>query len=307
MNLSEFHDTLQALDLTDTESKWTEAFWKTVNEVFGEDCEDFESQEKVCKLFYGKGKSLSKAQYYRRRHFVRMFYDWLIEKGAVGEDFRKTVYGLRLQDVVSNAELYHYYFKDLDEVLDFITFVGSMKGMGDADDLLNIKAIAILSWYQFDLSELQELRKSDLHPDTLTVSVGEKRVHLSAEHLSVLTRFAELDKHKGFPSQKPQIYQPSVYLIRSARQTCLNPNNVQKAIQRFNSVAVQHGKKELSILSLRRNGIFRQVYDSDDGEENKTVGVLIQQLIGCDTAFAFGYKEFYGRWKQFIMEGDDGS
>ena len=297
MNLSAFYDECQALP--ENERQWVDVFYKTVLDVFGDAHQSFEDRDKVCQLFYGNSSSLSKAQYYRKRNLVRKLYDWLAAQGAVSEDFRKEVYSLQLQDVVSNTELYHYYFKDLDEVLDFVTLVGAMKGMGEFEDMLNIKAIVILSWHQVDLIDLQALRKSDLQLNTHTVLVGKKQIQLATEHFDILKRFAELDVHKGFPSQKRQIYMSSPFLMRSAKQISLNPNNIQKAIQRFNSIAAEHGK-ELSILNLRRNGIFSKVYAAGD---EKTANTLIQELTGCDTAFAFGYKEFYERWKRLIIGG----
>ena len=300
MNLSAFYDECQTLP--ENERQWVDAFYKTVLEVFGEDHQSFEERDKVCKLFYGNSSSLSKAQYYRKRNLVRRLCDWLVTQGAMSEDFRKEVYALQLQDVISNVELSHYYFKDLDEVLDFVTLVGLFKGMGELDDMLNIKTIVILSWYQVDLNEMQNLHKSALQLETNTVLVGEKKIQLTIKHFNILRRFAELDVHRGFPSQKQQIYLSSPFLLRSAKQMSLSPNNIQKAIQRFNSVAVEHGK-ELSILNLRRNGIFGQVYAAGD---EKTANTLIQELTGCDTAFAFGYKEFYERWKRLITGGGEG-
>lgn len=301
MNLSIFYDECQSLP--DNERQWVDVFYRTVVDVFGEENQDFANLHKVCLLFYGKGSSLSKAQYYRKRKLICKLYDWLVSQGAVSEQFAQKVRSLKLQDVVSDSELYRYYFQNLDGALDFVRVVGQLEGMGEYDDLLNIKTIVILTWYQVDLSELQSLHKSDLRLETHTVLVGEKEIQLSVDHFNILKRFADLDVHKGFPSQKQQIYVTSSFLMRSAKQTSLNPNNIQKAIQRFNSIAVDHGK-ELSILNLRRNGIFSHVYTSGD---EKTANTLIQELTGCDTAFAFGYKEFYERWKRLIIEGGGGN
>lgn len=294
MNLSAFYDECQ--NLPENERQWVDVFYKTVLDVFGEDHQSFEERDKVCRLFYGNSSSLSKAQYYRKRNLVRKLYDWLETQGAVSHDFCEDVYSLRLQDVVSDTELYHYYFKDLDEALNFVSLVGAMQDMGEFDDLLNIKTIVILSWYQVDLNEMQNLQKSDLKLDTHTVLVGEKQIQLAIKYFDILKRFAELDVHKGFPSHKQQIYMSSPFLIRSARQVNLSPNNIQKTLQRFNVIAAKYGK-ELSILNLRRNGIFSQVYTSAG---SKTINALIQELTGCDTAFAFGYKEFYEKWKELI-------
>ena len=299
MNFDPFYERCQ--QLPENDRKWADTFFTTVNETFGEGQASFADVRLACRLFYGKGKSVSKAQYYRKRKFVKLFYEWLYEQGLIQQNTLEEVCSLRLGDVVTDYELEHYYFNNLDGALDFVRTVGISVGLGDYDDLLNIKAIVILSWHQVDLSELQELHKSALQPTTHTVLVGEKQIQLTIEHFNILKRFAELDVHRGFPSQKQQIYMSSPYLMRSAKQISLSPNNIQKAIQRFNSVAVEHGK-ELSILNLRRNGIFSQVYAAGD---EKTVNTLIQELTGCDTAFAFGYKEFYERWKQLITGGDE--
>ena len=118
MNLSAFYDECQKLP--DNKRQWVDVFYKTVLDVFGEDHQSFEERDKVCQLFYGNSSSLSKAQYYRKRNLVRKLYDWLAEQGAVSQDFLKEVYGLQLQDVVSNTELYHYYLKQQLEVLEII-------------------------------------------------------------------------------------------------------------------------------------------------------------------------------------------
>lgn len=300
MNFDLFYERCQ--QLPENDKKWADIFCETVAYVFGGEEPNFKDIGLICQLFYGKGKSVSKAQYYRKRKFVHLLYEWLYEQGVVQQETLDQVHALRIGDVVTDYELTHYYFENLDEALDFVRAVGISQGLGDYDDLLNIKSIVILSWHQVELSQLQELHKSALQSETRTVLVGEKQIQLTIEHFNILKRFAELDVHRGFPSQKQQIYMSSPFLMRSAKQVSLSPNNIQKAIQRFNSVAVEHGK-ELSILNLRRNGIFSQVYAAGD---EKTANTLIQELTGCDTAFAFGYKEFYERWKRLITGGGEG-
>ncbi len=297
MNLNEFYDDCQTLP--DNERQWLDVFYRNVVEVFGEDNQNFDNDYNVCRLFYGRSLSLSRAQYYRKKKLVHRLYNWLTAKGAVSDEYASKVYDLRLQDIVLDSELYRYYFKDLDHVLKYISFVGRKNGMGAYDDMLNIKAIAILSWYNVGLAELLSLHKTDLHPATQTVTTEKKQIHLSEEHFDILRRFAEVDIHRGFPSQKEQVYVESPFLVRSARQTHLNPNNIQCAIRRFNTVSTKYGK-ELSLLNLRRNGIFSEVYTST---EHKTVDSIIRDLIDCNVAFSLGYKEFYERWKRLIIGG----
>lgn len=295
MDLSTFYEDCQKLP--DNEKQWVDVFYNMVLEIFGVDNQNFENRDNVCKLFYGRSFTLSKAQYYRKRNLIRRLYDWLLAHGAVSKEFHNEVYNMKLHDVVSDTELYRYYFKNLDEVLDFVTLVGASKGMGEVNDLLNVKSIVVLSWYQVDLAEICSLKKSALQSSTYSILVDDKRIHFEVDHYRVLERFAALDTHKGFPTTKTQFYVDSPYLMRSARKEMLNVDNIQNAIQRFNYVATGYGK-EISALNLRRNGVFNKVYSSKD---EKTANVLIQELTGCDTSFAFGYKEFYGRWKKLIM------
>ena len=298
MDLSAFYDECQSLP--DNERQWVDVFYRTVIDTFDEDPQDFADLRKVSQLFYGKRASLSKAQYYRKRNLIRRLYHWLAAHGVVDDEIVEIVDGLKLQDVVSDRELYRYYFKDLDAVLDFVRMVGLSKGLGEYDDVLNIKAIIILTWHQISLSEMVALHKHDLCADSCSIFAGTRQVQLQPRYFEILQRFAELDRHKGFPSGKQQDYMSSSFLLRSARQEALNADSVHKVFRRFNTVSVDYGK-ELSILNLRRNGVFDQVNKSPN---DKSANARIQELLGCDTAFAFGYKEFYERWKQFIAGGD---
>lgn len=295
MNFEPFYT--QCQQLPEKDRKWVDAFYRTVTGVFDEEHPEFQNPDRICRLFYGKGTSISKAQYYRKRNLVRMFYDWLYQQGAIDKQLVEDVYKLQLKDVVTDYELSHYYFKDIDDVLGFVSKVGAVKGLNEPNDMLNFKTIVILTWYGADLQEMLSIQKSDLNRDSHTVTAGNKVLNLTAECMDILCRFADIDIHKGFPSQKQQVYAASPYLMRSSKQAHMNPNNVQCAVRRFNLVAADYGH-EISILNLRKNGIFRQVYDSSDG---KTVNTLIQEITGCDTAFAVGYKEFYERWKHYMI------
>lgn len=301
MNLSLFYSECQSLP--ENERRWVDAFYKTVVDTFGEQDQSFSDLHKVCSLFYGNHSSkLCKAQYYRKRKLVLELYTWLAKKNEVSDDFLEQVRNLKLQDVVSNAELYLHYFKDLDAALNFITKVGMTKGLGDYDDLLPIKAITILTWHQVATSELLDMKKSDLKIQDNAVAIGDRVIQLDEKYFNILRRFSELDVHKGFPSQKMQVYVSSNFLMRSSKRINLCQNTLQKTLERFNTVAVEHGK-ELSLVSLRRNGVFSQAYAS--ASDDKTSNSIIQEILGCDTAFAYGYKELYERWKLAIAGGDE--
>ena len=298
MNFEAFYNQCQSLP-DENDRKRAEAFCNKIYDVFNEDNPQFSDMSHICNLFYGKNLTISKTQYYCRKNLVCMFYDWLKEQGAVDDELVEKVHSLRLKDIALDYELYHYYFKDLDEVLGFVKRVGAMNGMGDYDDLLNLKSLVILIWYGIEFNQVCEIKKSDLNRATQTITYCGQTKQFKKEHFDILCRFADLDAHKGFPSQKLQLYKKSPYLMRSAIQSQIKPNNMRKALVRFNAVAVSYGK-ELSTLCLRRNGIFYSVYQAGD---KKSAGVRIQKLLGCDTAFSFGYKEFYEKWELLLVKG----
>ena len=84
MNFAPFYERCQ--QLPESDKRWADAFCETVNKIFDGDETQFTNHSLICRLFYGKGKSVSKAQYYRKRKLVRMFYEWLYEQGLVQKD-----------------------------------------------------------------------------------------------------------------------------------------------------------------------------------------------------------------------------
>ena len=63
MNLEPFCELCKATQQKD--QRWAEAFCATLDGVFDDD--RFMDMGKVCRLFYGKSRGLSKAQFYRKR------------------------------------------------------------------------------------------------------------------------------------------------------------------------------------------------------------------------------------------------
>lgn len=279
-----------------------DAFYKTVQEVLG-DCEPEQLSEpmKIIQLLYGQTETLGKAKYYSRLKLVRMLYEWLEEQGLVSDAVLQYVNGLKFQDVVSEYELMKYYFSSLEDVISYITFVGAQKGLGDQDDLLHIKTIAILAWYGLDSEQILSMTKIGISRMDNRIRVGDDIIHIQdAEHMTILRRFASLDMHRGFPSQKSQTYVSTPYLMRTERQPTMNLNSLRCIIHRFNVEAKKYGK-QISVLHLRKNGWFYQMIHSDG---RKSDHAMIVELAGCDAALACSYRCCYDRWKKLISRGD---
>lgn len=271
-------------------------FFKTVLDEFDGKPAKFQDIDVACRLFYGKSENMSKATFYRNRVLVRALYDWLYEQGAVSEKMRQAVYALQLRDVISDHELSLHYFRNLDEALNFVEMIGVHQGLEGKDDMLNYKAMVVLAWHGIELQQSLSIRKADIYRESKSVVCCDKVFHFEEKYFNIICRFADIDVHKGFPSGKTQFYCDSPYLMRSAKQERMNMNSLKCALQRFNGISKSYNKA-LSILALRRNGIFSRIINSKD---EKCVNALIREEIQCDTAFACGYKELYERWKQWM-------
>ena len=293
MNYEPFYERCRAMPEKD--QKWAKAFCETLNGVF--DDQGFLCKQKVCKLFYGKGNGLSKAQFYRKKKFVVELYKWFCEEGKVSQEFVDYVSGLKQEDVISETELNTYYFKDLNAMLSFIKEVGLFYGLNEENDLLVVRTIAVLTWYSVDVTEMVEIRKKDLNSDNRSIlvrGVNKRTVIMSDNAFGVVKKFAITDSLRGFPAAKTQNCLPSQYLFRSMKQTKLNENNINCFLKRFNKEARQFGH-ELSLVALKKNGLFCNVLEKDNGEQ--TVNMIMKPMLP-DRQMAFGYAKFYRVWKE---------
>lgn len=300
MNFDLFYEKCQ--QLPEKNRPQAEVFYKNIVDIFGaSESPRFDDANSICKLFYGNGKGLSKAQFYRRKGLIQMFYEWLYEQGHVDEAIVGMVRDLRLKDVILDNELRHYYFRDLDAALKFVSHVGSANGLTDQDDMLGYKAIVILAWYGISLPRAVDIKKGDLIIADHCIRVGGDSVSLDESHFNVLLRYSDANQYKSFPTQKKQTYVNSPYLMRSSMQQHLTSNSVQCSIRRFNIVASEYGRM-ISVVNLKKNGGFCRILDS--GVEDPPLSLIVE-LVGCDKPFAFAYKESYNRWKNLFVSGGD--
>lgn len=272
-------------------------FYNTAASEFDGDL-NFSAREHIVGLFYGENSKLGRALYQRRKRIICLLYDWLYSQGEIEEAFAKWVHEVQYSDIISEREIMRFYFADLDEVLNYIAAVGRSVGMSDESDLLNIKTIAILAWHGLDVDEMLNLKKSDLLVADSIIKFNGQEISVCPRHMKILSLFAKTDRHCGFPTQRSQNYKDSIYLMRSAYQDHMTPNNIWCMLRRFNVVGADYDM-ELSVLCLRRCGLFRRIYDE---KSEKSINTLIQREIQCDTAFAVGYKELYEKWKAIKVQ-----
>ena len=293
MNLEPFCELCKATQQKD--QRWAEAFCATLDGVFDDD--RFMDMGKVCRLFYGKSRGLSKAQFYRKRKYIIDLYRWLEQEGCVSRQFREQVEELHMDDVMSEEELSKFYFASIESAVGYITNVGRRHSMGGEDDLLPVKATVILTWYQVDLAEMTLIKKSDLNVEDKTVQIrgdNSRVVTLDENSFKLLKLFADAVNYNSFPGGTQGAYQSSIYLFRSNRSSQLNEDNIKCFIKRFN-VEADAGQL-ISLLSIKKCGVFyetlQQATDAD------SVNSIIQSLAKCNRQIAFGYAKLYLRWKK---------
>ena len=286
-------------ELPPSTTKSCDAFIQRVEDVFGGQTTTLHNPVCIRSLFFVSKRGIGKSQFYKIKSLVKVFYKYLYLQHLVGEETLAYVDSLTLESIVTDEELELLYFKDLDACLGFVARVGKFYGFTSSDLLFN-KAIVILAWHGVSISEMVNMLKSDIQTDSVHIRGRETDVVIGVDHLKILKNFANTDKQEGFPNHKMQNLRPSAYLFRSARSDRLSENNLLCYNKRFNEVGCEFGKI-INVTSLKKNGVFYKVMIEDD---KKSVSQRIQTLLGCDKAFAFGYKEIYQRWVEKYYGSD---
>ena len=275
--------------------KCADGFCDSLPEVFPDDV--FMIPDRVYTLFCGHGFVVGRSHFYRRRKLTLLLYNWLLEQGLVDPRFVKWISSLTIENIIALREMDVMYYKDLDDALGYISWIGGFTGLGGYGDLLNLKSIVILTWYGVNTAEMLEIQKDDLDVGKRAVLIrGDhaRAVVLPEKYFDMLRYYATEDLHRGFPSGKKQTYLPSPFLFRAEKIEKLGCENIHGLIARFNIEAKRFGRV-IRLPQLRRNGIFASVLERDDGK--KSVNVLIMEVSGCDKFLASELSRVYEYWK----------
>lgn len=298
MNFDSFYERCMALP--EPQRVGAKTFYSIVIETFGGDSPDFNNRSLIIRLFYGKRSTLSKSQFFMRRKQIQMLYAWLNEQGVVGEQTMAFVNTIDFKSIDVDHNLQRYYFADLDEVLNFIKWVGTLKGFNLEDDLLFIKSVAILAWHGVSLADMSDIKRSDLLESSLCVRVGERCIEIGQAYFAILLGLSNTVAYRGFPTHRKCTYIGGVYLFRSNVKSHLDASNMQSAIRRFNAEASSHGK-ELSVVALKQNSVFCEILNASGSSDEGMRCVALRDMIGCDSSFATHYSYLYRRWKETII------
>lgn len=300
MNLGSFCDSCVEKGIASERSM--EYFRKVVDDIFDD---NFEDEECIERLYYMDSETLSHSKFFKTKKIILEFYSYLLDEGVVDGHTWKYVQSLKYDDVISGYELRRYYFKNLDDVLSYISAMADLVGEADGIELLDVKTIAVLAWHGMRPQQMVEVLKRDVHIDdgSSYISFGGKKMSVDRNGLAVVKRFADTDEYKDFPKGRSFHMRDSFHLMRSCRKEPLEANNVYGIIRRFNEAASKYHRR-LNFSCLVKNGIMHRAMESGRGADH--IRETISDVAECDYAFSFQYAVFYKKWSEFYYGGDCG-
>lgn len=265
---------------------------RSLNNLLGENdvASSLRDDTLLCRSFYIVASSgVSRTNYQKiKTYIVNLFDMYGIDKEVPS------------REQVLAAQTLKCYWKDLDDLMDFIDKIGEnkMQNYNPRTDLITIKAIAVLGWYGFSIEEVTEAKKDGLYQNDskYLIRIREKAVSLDWRSYDILCRLAFLYAYKGFPSGKLQILKgDGNYLFRPTTSglSRWNENNVKQALKHFNYYAKSPANAIISFGKLHKNAIFTEVFNDqgDDGVYEKII-----RITGCSSTLAQGYRKEYEQW-----------
>jgi len=277
--------------------KWT----SRLEELAGSDSLEDALRKKafVCKAFYllnaGTGASL------RLYHYIRQYLAFVYEHfGLPAQSF------LPSREEVLASQKKTIYFKDLNDVLQFVDNIGNarLSPYDPNQDLLPVKSIIILGWNGFLVQDMIAVKRKDIQKteDDYYIeheSLGRKTI--SEQEYRILKSFALADEYRTFPSGKIKSLKGNDNLLfRSTREAAeIDKNDILGYLTRFNS-AIPNSSHSINLIYLRKNALFVKVLN--DTSDNLTE--KIQRYFMCTQPISYAIKKEYLQWKETYYPKD---
>ncbi len=249
---------------------------------------------------WNKEGHVSKSKFYEMKAFLIRLFSWLQEQGEDTAAMVERLKSVSIDQVVRPDRAARYIFRDETALDGSIRRVGERLGLGGENDLLNIRAAALLWWYGVTARELPDIRKADVDvlKRCVTVPADGRRLLLSPAAMEVVRRYAYTDEVRSFPSGKRQTYVDSEFLFRSGKCDRLNDKNLCDMLRRFNRVAAEDGV-QLHVPTLNRNGMFPEVYAWEQELKNKEEAIR-QVIPAKNLPSVYAFRFHYEQWKRLF-------
>ncbi len=254
----------------------------------------------LCKSFFIQGAcGVSRSHYQKIKGYLVCLFDMYGVNGAVPSR----------EEVVDSQENISM-FRSLDEMLGFIDKVGQAV-LGDrynpTTDLVIMKSICVLGWHGFSLSEIVDMKRSDLHMvnlDRFILTRKNMTYEITGASFAALFYLCDLNSYKSLPNGKLMVLDDSEYLFRSAppiRVPKLSENAIVHTIMRFNDNIPPYYQRTILFRNLRKNALFLEIYND---KSDKAILPKIASIMGCDQVSAINYKQQYLRFVEALEAGD---
>lgn len=253
----------------------------------------------LCKAFYLQETSgISKPHYLKIKDYLTNLFDYYKVKSEVPSR----------EDVIASQTTICY-FKDLDNLLDFIDYVGEIRlsNYNKRVDLANIKTVAALGWYGLTTQEITILPRFCVGRNDTEFWLAKPdgtRVAISERVFNIISTLRSLDEYRGLPSGRKIIFKgDDTYLFRATTATCesITEDHIIQIIRRFNGAIPPTCNNALNFRKLRKNALFEIVYNDNSDE------LLVHKIMKhmeCNRRVAQGYKLEYDRWVELYHKDE---
>lgn len=270
---------------------WLTAVKKTIG---NENLEElFKDKDFLFKLFYlQKNSGVSMPSYYQIKKHIETMASYYMIKANVPS--RKEVLA---------SKRYSFLYKDLVSLINFIDKVGhnKLEKYNKENELLNIKAIAILGWHGLSKSEIVNLpsRSVTKSDGKHMIILDDRTINIELYEYNILNGLSQTISYRGFPSGKMQTYKSNPnYLFKSIKpiDTPIDEDLIAYYLKGFNSAA----KSQHTIIYqyLRKNGLFAEIHEEIKSSiDEVNMKKLIMQKFNCNYDMACGYEVEYNQWE----------
>ena len=243
--------------------------------------------------------SLSKARFYTARKQLILLYTWLYNDGFEVTEQISQLDKLRFNDVMTRSKITKSYFRNLDDVLDFVSRIGGK------NELLQFKSIVILSWFGVTRDEMVEIRKSDLKTDGFRIVFPIRDpLTLPKKYFDIISKCANADVYQGLNTGRTYTCKQSVYLLRSYKLKKLQGRSISDLFLEFNrfisknNIHIELNMTELNnnrYLCMIKNNLDSLTEEGDSNSESLLTRVITNST-GCDISRVYWYKDLYASW-----------
>ena len=213
------------------------------------------------------------------------------------------------EEVINSHELIGF-FRNITSLLSFIDEVGEtcLQNYDPTRDLVRVKAVCVLGWLGFSLSEIAVLKKADLQRkdnDCYIITSSTGRYEVMGKPFTVLYYLCDLEEYYGVPSgKKISLKSNDEYLFRAREPEIehLSENGLILLIKRFNSSVPSSMRGAIVFRKLRKNALFSEILYYDPPEEQLIDKIM--EIMECGYMSALNYKQQYLRFAAAVKSGE---